>query len=150
MSRKYTLKTRLEKAYENYVKRYKEKAESLSKKGYEMASKMLTRTAYEMTRQAFVAEGITTNINQSIVSAQAYEYSQKAARQMKKTAEKFELEWKEKSILELRKGEIDISGINNWLKGLSEEERAKIFAELPADVKHTNQGYISWTIYGSK
>lgn len=33
---------------------------------------------------------------------------------------------------------------------MSDEEREKLFDELPADVKHTNQGYISWVIYASK
>lgn len=150
MSRQYSMNKRLEKAYDNYVNRYKAKAASLSKRGYEMADTMLSKREYQMVRKAYINSGVSTNINQTIVSEQAYEYSQKTARQMKATAKKFNLDWKSKTITELRKGEIDVSGINNNLKGMSDEERKALFDTLPEGVKHTNQGYISWTIYGSK
>ena len=114
--RKYKMNKRLDKAYENYKKRYKAKKQSLKKRGYEMADTMLTRREYEMVRKAMVNEGIKTNINQTLVSEQAYEYSQKTARRFKATAEKFDLEWKGKSITELRKGGIDVSEINEILK----------------------------------
>lgn len=91
MAKKKSTK-RLDNAYANYVKRYEAKKAMLRKKGYEMADTKLTRREYEMVRRAYVNEGRKTNINQTIVSDQAYEYSQKTARQMKKTAIKFDLE----------------------------------------------------------
>lgn len=151
MSRKkYSMENRLKKAYANYKKRYAAKAATLAKKGYKMADTELTEREYNMVRAAYIEKGIEININQTIVSGQAYEYSQKTARQMKSTAKKFNLDWKNKTITELRKGEIDVSGINNSLKEMSDEEREALFDTLPADVKRTNQGYISWVIYGSK
>lgn len=150
MNRKYSMTKRLEKAYKNYEKRYEAKQASLSRRGYQMADKKLTRKEYDMVRKAYVESGVEQNINQTIVSDQAYEYSQKTARQMKSTAKKFNLEWKDKTITELRKGEIDVSGINNSLKEMSDQEREALFDTLPADVKRTNQGYISWVIYASK
>ena len=148
--RKYSMDKRIEKAYLNYEKRYEAKKKSLEGRGYMMADKKLTRREYEMVRKAYVESGVEKNINQTIVSDQAYEYSQKTARQMKATATKFNLDWKDKTITELRKGSIDVSGINNSLKEMSDSDREALFDELPADVKHTNQGYISWFIYASK
>ena len=150
MSRRYNMDKRLRKAYENYVKRYEAKEASIKRRGYIMADKKLTEKEYQMVRAAYQAEGVEKNINQTIFADQDYEYSQKAARQMKETAKKWNLEWKGKTITQLRKGEIDVSGINNRLKEMSDEEREKLFDELPAGVKHTNQGYISWVIYASK
>lgn len=150
MSRKYSMDKRIEKAYQNYIKRYDAKKASLERRGYGMADKKLNKREYEMVRKAYTESGVDKNINQTIVADQAYEYSQKTARQMKSTAKKFNLDWKDKSITELRKGEIDVSGINNSLKEMSDEEREALFDTLPADVKRTNQGYISWVIYASK
>lgn len=90
--RKYTLGKRLDKAYENYSKRYDAKQKQLEKRGYSMADTKLNKREYNMVRTAYVNDGIKKNINQTIVSDQAYEYSQKTARQMKKTAIKFDLE----------------------------------------------------------
>ena len=136
--RKYKMSKRLDKAYENYKKRYKAKKQSLKKRGYEMADTMLTRREYEMVRKAMVNEGIKTNINQTLVSEQAYEYSQKTARRFKATAEKFDLEWKGKSITELRKGGIDVSEINDILK-----------EEFPDWSGTDRQKYISYEVFGS-
>lgn len=148
--KKYSMEKRLKKAYENYKKRYEAKAAQLAKKGYVMADTKLTEREYNMVREAYTEKGINININQTIVADQTYEYSQKTARQMKATAKKFDLNWKDTSILDLRKGKVDVSGINNKLNNMSDKERKDLFDELPDDVKHTNQGYISWTIYGSK
>lgn len=116
--RKQKKNKRLDNAYANYKKRYKAKAKLLKRHGYEMADKMLTKREYKMVRQGYVDEGRKVNINQTIVSDQAYEYSQETARRFKKTAEKFDLTWKNKSVMELRKAEIDVSEINNQLKEL--------------------------------
>lgn len=129
---------RLENAYANYVKRYNAKKESLKKRGYEMADTMLNKTEYEMVRKAYQDEGVKININQTIVSDQAYEYSQKTARRFKATAEKFDLEWKNKSITELRKGGIDVSEINDILK-----------EEYPDWTGYQRQQYISYEVFGS-
>lgn len=147
--RKYKMSKRLEKAYENYTKRYEAKKKSLSKRGYEMADKKLNQREYEMVREAYINEGVSENINQTIVSDQAYEYSQKTARRFKATAKKFDLEWKSMSITELRKGGIDVSELNDRLKEMSEEELEELYSILPANVKHTRQGYISYEVFGS-
>lgn len=141
---------RLDNSYKNYVKRYKAKEKMLEKKGYQMASKMMSKKMYKAARDEHIRKGVTININQTIVSDQAYEYSQKTARRFKATAEKFGLDWKDKKITELRKGVVDVSGINNALKEMSDEEREELFALLPEGVKHTNQGYISYYVFGSE
>lgn len=137
--RKYTLRARLDKAYENYKKRYRKKKKMLKKKGYDMASEMMTKREYIRIRDIYQREVTTTNINQTIVSDQTYEYSQKTARQFKKVAEEFNLDWKDKSITQLRKGEIDVSSINEMLK------------EMYPDWTGTQrQEYISYEVFGSE
>ena len=130
---------RLDNAYANYKKRYKAKKKMLKRKGYEMADKMLNKKEYTMVREAYQDEGVKTNINQTIVSDQAYEYNQKTARRFKATAEKYNLEWKDKSITELRKGEIDVSAINDILK-----------EEYPDWTGTQRADYISYEVFGSE
>ena len=137
--RKYTLKARLDKAYENYKKRYKAKKKMLKKKGYEMASEIMTKREYLRIRDIYQREVTTININQTIVADQAYEYSQKTARQFKKVAEKYDLDWKDKSITQLRKGEIDVSAINELLK-----------EQYPEWTGTQRQEYISYEVFGSE
>ena len=138
IKRKYELKARLDKAYDNYKKRYKEKQAMLRKKGYKMADTMLTKREYKMNREALIRDGVTTNINQTLVSQQTYEYSQKTARQFKKVAEEYNLEWKGKSITELRKGAVDVSAINDLLKDIHPDWTGK-----------ERQVYISYEVFGS-
>lgn len=130
---------RLDNAYANYKKRYKAAQKQLKKKGYDMADTMLTKREYKMVRQAYVDEGQKININQTIVSDQKYEYSQKTARRFKATAEKYDLEWKNKSITELRKGGIDVSEINEILK-----------EEYPDWTGTQRQEFISYEVFGSE
>lgn len=130
---------RLDNAYANYKKRYKAAKKMLKKKGYDMADTMLTKREYKMVRQAYIDEGQTININQTIVSDQKYEYSQKTARRFKATAEKFDLSWKDKTITELRKGGVDVSEINNLLK-----------EEYPDWTGKQRQEYISYEVFGSE
>ena len=129
---------RLDNAYANYVKRYEAKKAMLKKKGYRMADTKLSRREYEMVRRAYINDGHKTNINQTIVADQTYEYSQKTARQFKKVAQEYNLEWKDKSITELRKGEIDVSGINELLKEM-----------YPEWTGTQRQEYISYEVFGS-
>ena len=136
---KKTKSKRLDNAYANYKKRYKAKMKSLKRRGYEMADTILNKREYLMVRKAYQEEGVTQNINQTIVSDQAYEYSQKTARRFKATAEKYGLEWKNKSITELRKGEIDVSTINEILK-----------EEYPDWTGYQRQQYISYEVFGSE
>lgn len=149
MARRYTMSKRLDKAYENYKKRYKAAEKQIEKKGYQMADTMLNKREYKMARKAYIAEGHTTNINQTIVSDQKYEYSQETARRFKKTAEKFDLDWQNLNITQLRTGSIDVSAINDALKEMSDEELEKLYSSLPNNVKHTRQGYISYEVFGS-
>lgn len=130
---------RLDNAYANYKKRYKAAKKMLEKKGYEMADTMLNKREYKMVRQAYIDEGKKTNINQNIVAEQKYEYSQKTARRFKATAEKYNLEWKNKSITELRKGGVDVSEINEILK-----------EEYPDWTGTQRQEYISYEVFGSE
>lgn len=130
---------RLDNSYTNYVKRYKAKQRMLRKKGFEMADTMLSKREYQMVKDAYIRQGRKTNINQTIVSDQAYEYSQKTARQFKKVAEEYDLSWKDLSITELRKGEIDVSAINDLLK------------EKYPDWSGTDRrDYISYEVFGSE
>ena len=103
-------------AYINYKRRYRAKEKSMKRRGLEMADRILNRAEYEMVRAEAVAEGRTININQTIVSNQQYEYSQDIARQFKRVSEEYNLEWKDKTITQIRMGEIDVSGFNNMLK----------------------------------
>ena len=133
------MKARLDKAYANYKQRYKAKQTMLRKKGYEMADTMLTKREYKMNRDALIREGVTTNINQTLVSQQTYEYSQETARRFKKTAQEFNLEWKGKTITEIRKGAVDVSAINEYLKELH-----------PLWTGKDRQIWISYEVFGSE
>lgn len=116
-------------AYINYKRRYRAKEKSMKRRGLEMADRILNKAEYEMVRAEAVAEGRTININQTIVSNQQYEYSQDIARQFKRVSEEYNLEWKDKTITQIRMGEIDVSGFNNMLKEkfpmMTGKERAK-------------------------
>ena len=125
----YLSKKQMHNAYINYKRRYRAKAKSMERRGLEMADRMLNKAEYEMVRAEIVSEGITININQTIVSNQQYEYSQSIARQFKKVSEEYDLEWKNLTITQIRTGEIDVSGFNNMLKErfpeMTGKERAK-------------------------
>lgn len=103
-------------AYINYKRRYRAKEKSMKRRGLEMADRMLNRSDYELARAMAVADGITININQTIVSEQQYEYSQDVARRFKRVSEKYNLEWKDKTITQIRTGDIDVSTMNDMLK----------------------------------
>ena len=125
----YLSRKQMHNAYINYKRRYRAKAKSMKRRGLEMADRMLNRAEYEMVRAEIVSEGVTININQTIVSNQQYEYSQSIARQFKKVSEEYDLEWKNLTITQIRTGEIDVSGFNNMLKEkfpeMTGKERAK-------------------------
>ena len=125
----YLSKKQMHNAYINYKRRYRAKAKSMERRGLEMADRILNRAEYEMVRAEIVSEGVTININQTIVSNQQYEYSQSIARQFKKVSEEYDLEWKNLTITQIRTGEIDVSGFNNMLKEkfpmMTGKERAK-------------------------
>ncbi len=103
-------------AYINYKRRYRAKEKSMKRRGLEMADRMLNRSDYELARAMAVNDGITININQTIVSEQQYEYSQAVARRFKKVSEEYDLEWKDKTITQIRTGDVDVSGLNDMLK----------------------------------
>lgn len=131
---------RLKNAYRNYVKRYRRKEKTLSKHGFDMYKPMMNSKEYRAFRQAYIDQGVKTNVNQTIVSEQAYEYSQKTARQFKEVAERFSLEWKGNTVMELRKGiDVDVSAINNMLKELHEDWTG-----------YDRANYISHEVFGSK
>ena len=138
MARKYNMSKRLDKAYANYQKRYRQKEKTLSNKGYSMVSRMLTKREYMYNRQAYIDEGVTININQTMVSDQAYEYNQKTARRFKRVAQKYDLDWKDLSITELRKGGVNVSEINDILK-----------EEYPDWTGYQRAEYISHEVFGS-
>lgn len=130
---------RLDNAYANYKKRYKAKKKMLNKKGYQMADTMLNKREYLMVREAYIDKGVKININQTIVSEQTYEYSQKTAKQFKEVAINYDLSWKDLSITELRKGiGVDVSDLNEMLKQI-----------YPNWTGTDRQKYISYEVFGS-
>ena len=116
MAKRALGKKQMHNAYINYKRRYRAKEKSMKRRGLEMADRMLNRSDYELARAMAVADGITININQTIVSEQQYEYSQDVARRFKKVSEKYDLEWKDKTITQIRTGDVDVSGLNDMLK----------------------------------
>ena len=138
--RKYTLGKRLDKAYDNYVKRYKEKAADMERRGFSMADTLLTRREYEMNRKAYIAAGQKTNINQTLVSDQAYVYSLKTARHLKKFAKEHDLESAKLSITQLRQGE----GLTEELAKLNEALKDQGMSG------YQRQQYISYEVFGSE
>ena len=135
----YLSKKQMRNAYNNYKRRYRAKAKSMERRGLEMNDDMLTRAEYEMNRADLISQGITININQTLVSRQQYAYSQSIARQFKKVSEEFDLEWKDTTITQIRMGEIDVSGLNNWLK-----------EQHPSWTGTQRQQYISYEVFGSE
>ena len=135
----YLSKKQMHNAYINYKRRYRAKEKSMKRRGLEMADKILNRAEYEMVRAEAVSEGITININQTIVINQQYEYSQDIARQFKRVSEEFDLEWKNYTITQIRTGAIDVSGLNDMLK-----ER---FPEMTGKQR---QQWISYEVFGSE
>ena len=103
-------KSRLDRYYEAYKKKYREAKKKLKKRGFTMADEMLSKREFSMVRDALKEEGITQNINRKIVDEQSYEYSAKTARRFKKTAKEYNLDWADVSYENIRKGEI---GLNN-------------------------------------
>ena len=103
-------------AYINYKRRYRAKEKSMKRRGLEMADRMLNRADYELARAMIVADGVEININQTIVSEQQYEYSQDVARRFKRVSQEYGLEWQDKTITQIRMGEVDVSGLNDMLK----------------------------------
>lgn len=128
-----------QRSYDNYVKRYKAKEKKLKEKGFEMASKKLSKRDYERAKRLLKDSGVDTNINQTIVSEQAYEYNRATARRFRKIAKEKDLEWEEKSELEIMKGEVDVSAYNNWLK-----------ENHPDMTGYDRRNRISHDIFGSK
>lgn len=135
VKRKYVLKTRFDKAFANYKKRYRAMKKRLANKGYQMADDkgMLTKKEYRMTRRALVDMGVTTNINQKIVSQQAFEYGRDVAIRFKAFAEENELEWKNLKVMEIMKGSLPLSETNEWLKATTDKtgaERAAYISQM--------------------
>jgi len=135
----YLSKKQMHNAYINYKRRYRAKEKSMKRRGLEMADRMLNKAEYQMVRAELVSEGVTININQTIVSNQQYEYSQSIARQFKKVSEEYDLEWKNLTITQIRTGEIDVSGFNNMLK-----------EKFPEMTGKQRQQWISYEVFGSE
>ena len=116
MAKRALGKKQMHNAYINYKRRYRAKEKIMKRRGLEMADRMLNRSDYELARAMMVADGVEININQTIVSEQQYEYSQDVARRFKRVSEKYGLEWKDKTITQIRTGDIDVSTMNDMLK----------------------------------
>lgn len=116
--------SRMRKSYRNYVKRYKEKEVIMKKRGLTMASDKMTYREYKMTREAYKNEGYTTNINQTIVSDQQYEFSQGQARALKEAAKEMSLSFRNESIAKIRRGSTErnalLKELNENMKELAE------------------------------
>lgn len=156
MSRKYVLNKRLDKAYDNYVKLYTEKKRQLNLRGARMADpSMLTKEEYISNREAQINAGRTTNINKTIVSEQAYVYTEKVARKLKKAAKEYDIEfWKDKTLLEIRSSSVDLSTINARLHKIQDENPEafeKLMDRLPESIKkRTISKWISYEVFGSE
>lgn len=135
----YLSKKQMHNAYINYKRRYRAKAKSMDKRGLEMVDDMMSKAEYEKVRADYVSRGITININQTIVSDQQYEYSQDIARQFKRVSKDFNLEWKDKTITQIRMGEVDVSGLNDMLK-----------EQFPQMTGKQRQQWISYEVFGSE
>ena len=135
----YLSRKQMHNAYINYKRRYRAKAKSMERRGLKMKDVMLTRHDYELARAMAINDGVTININQTIVSKQQYEYSQDIARQFKRVSEEFDLDWKNTTITELRMGKVDVSGINNMLKD-----------QHPDWTGYDRQKWISYEVFGSE
>lgn len=140
--RKYTMKKRMDKAYANYKKRYQAKEASLKKRGYDMQSPMLSPEGYEAVREAYQRDGVKINLNQTIVSDQAFEYSQKQARGIRKAAEDQNNPIKDYSLTDIRTGKVDISSITTDMN----EDLKKLF---PTWTGVERSKYISHEVFGS-
>lgn len=149
MARQYKMNKRLDKAYETYNKMYKAKQASLRKQGYEMFLPKFNKREYLANRQAYVDMGVKNNINQTIVSEQAYKYKMNEARGFRKVAKELDLSQQNLSIADLRRADLDLSELNNKLKELTTNEYNELFNDLPEEVKHSNQGFISYMVFGS-
>lgn len=83
--------------YESYKKAYRKKQNTLTKKGLQMYDSMLTKSEFEAVYEAtradlkqLVKEGkraVIGNVTQTIVTEQAYEYSQAQGKALAKYAE---------------------------------------------------------------
>ena len=125
MAKRALSKKQMHNAYINYKRRYRAKEKSMKRRGLEMADRMLNRSDYELARAMMVADGVEININQTIVSEQQYEYSQSVARRFKRVSEEYNLEWKDKTITQIRMGDVDVSGLNAMLKEKFPEMKGK-------------------------
>lgn len=115
-------------SYRDYVKKYRKMEERLNKKGLVPESQMMNKKLYQEVKREMKADGVTTNINRTIVQEQSYQYSYKTARRWRETAKKYDLDWESAKISELRSGAIDVSKLNEILKdeGFTGKERAGI------------------------
>lgn len=129
--------TRFEKSWQNYQKLYREKKARLKKYGFKMADKKLTKKEYKMVRESYKSENVK-NINKRIVSDQAYEYNAEFAKNLKRISKEKGLEWKNFTTLEIKKGAVDVSALNDYLKEANPNWTGK-----------QRQQYISYEVYGS-
>lgn len=119
---------RFKRTWHAYNKRYNRAKRSMSRRGMTMISDKLSKKDLLGTIEAFKEEGIKNNIVQKVVVDQQYAYSADTARRFKKVSEEMDLEWKDVKYTRLRYGDIDVSGINQWLKDNTDKtgyERAK-------------------------
>lgn len=118
--RKNKRNKRLDNSYKNYKKLFKEAKYKFAKKGKKMDDdKLLTKSEWLTQRMTLIDAGHKTNINQTIVSAQKYKYSQELARRIKEGAKKVGLDYEKKSIYAIRQGVIegdDLSAVNEQLR----------------------------------
>jgi hypothetical protein len=137
-------KKQMNNAYRNYLERYNRQKEKMIRKGTYMHDDILTYEEYKATRRAFIEEQKAKNpdkkvinINQSIVSAQQYEFSMEQAKGLREAGKDLGLDLSEESLMKLRGGRDirneDLSLINNALKekypALSGIERSKWITE---------------------
>ena len=126
-------------SYRDYVKKYRAMEERLDKKGLKPESALMNKKLYQEVKRDMKENGVTTNINRTIVQEQSFQYSYKTARRWRETARDLDLDWQDISITQLRSGDIDLSGMNDILK-ITE----------PTWTGKQRQKYISYNVFGSE
>ena len=116
-------KNRLKKGYKNYLKRFHKKVESMDKRNIAVADRTaMTFREYKAARENMaVTYGKTTNINQTLVADQVYEYDYIVAQNLKKYAKKYNKWWADMRVSDIR--EAEFGDLNDLLTDINEDKK---------------------------
>ena len=145
MARAYNMRSRMEKAYSNYVKLYRQKEASLERRGFNMAAPLLDRDAYEMLRDTLVRNGLKININKTIVSKEAYTRTLLSAKKLKEAGKKYDTSWKDLSIAQIR-ANVMADDISDFIVEFDKQLKE----QYPGITGKQRAQYISYEVFGSE